>query len=195
MAAVRALCTSCIYLANGELKAQGPVDSIVSEYLRPATQARNGGSVKSRHGIELFDAGIVPDGHDGCQSALHFDEPCELMVRIGAAADFGVAGIVVRIHDEMGVLVSSVCSPEEGVDPSPLAADQTLRFRIPRMSLMPGRYTLGVFVYRPNDGKPYLEADAYTAFEVLPAVVRGGMWPYQHQHGVVRIADGGHWER
>jgi lipopolysaccharide transport system ATP-binding protein len=190
-AAVRALCTSCIYLANGRLRAQGPVNEIVSEYLRPVVAREESATVRSRHGIELFEARLVPKSDLKSSRPIHFDEPCELRIRIGADEPQASVAVVVRIHDEAGALVSSVCSPEEGIAPFVLGTQHTVRFDIPRMLLMPGRYFVSVFVFRPNDSTAYLEADGFTKFEVLPAVVRGGMWAYEHHHGLVRISDGG----
>jgi len=189
MAAVRALCTSCVLLDKGTLRAQGSVDSIVSEYLRPVERAGRR-SVTSKYGIELTDAELVPLADSNTLRPLYFDEPCELRMTLGSRDDFAMAGVVVRIHDQLGTLASTMCTPEEGIDPFTMTRRQTIRFHIPKMSLMPGRYTISVYVFRPEDGTAFLEAEAFSDFEVLPAVVRNGMWPYQAHHGVARIADG-----
>ena len=57
---------------------------------------------------------------------------------------------------------------------------------------MPGRYTLSVFAFRPYDPAAYLSAERVRDFEVAPAVLPGGMWPYgveNRQHGLLRLAD------
>lgn len=189
MAAVRALCTSCVYLDQGRVRSQGDVDTIVSEYLRPVERTARQ-SVMSKYGIELTDAEMLPLTGERTTRALHFDEACELKISIGARENFAMAGIVVRIHDETGTLATTLCSPEEGIDPFMLGPQQTVRFHVPHMSLMPGRYSISVYVFRPSDGTAYLEAESFSDFEVLPAVVRNGMWPYLKLHGIARIADG-----
>jgi hypothetical protein len=68
--------------------------------------------------------------------------------------------------------------------------ERTFLFDINSMQLMPGQYSVSVYIYRPHDGQVYLEADSFFDFEVLPAVVPGGMLPYTHQHGVARIVNG-----
>ena len=58
--------------------------------------------------------------------------------------------------------------------------------------LMPGRYSLSVFAFRPYDSVTYLGAGRWRDFEVAPAVLPCGMWPYgveNRQHGLMRLAD------
>ena len=58
--------------------------------------------------------------------------------------------------------------------------------------LIPGRYSLSVYAFRPYDPVAYLSAERVRDFEVAPAVLPGGMWPYgveNRQHGLVRLAD------
>jgi hypothetical protein len=57
------------------------------------------------------------------------------------------------------------------------------------MRLFPGKYTLDVLVYRPNDTIRYLDGEGVLGFEVHSGIIAGGMWPYQNHHGYVRIAD------
>ena len=57
------------------------------------------------------------------------------------------------------------------------------------LRLFPGKYTVDVYIYRPNDMTRYLEGENILNFEVHPGVIAGGMWPYQSHHGYVRIAD------
>jgi hypothetical protein len=58
------------------------------------------------------------------------------------------------------------------------------------MSLMPGRYSVSIYVHKPHDGTRYLEAESFFDFEVLPALVPGGLLPYNEGHGIARFVDG-----
>ena len=188
MGAVRALCTSGIYLAAGGVKAQGDIETVIGEYLRPNETALRS-SVVSKYGIELHDAGIYAPGGREPLAVVYFLESCEVRIRMSAEKGFAMAALVVRVYDDLGSLVSTFCSCEEGVDAFTLTSEKTFRFDIKSMQLMPGQYSVSVYIYRPHDGTVYLEADSFFDFEVLPAVVPGGMLAYTHNHGVARIVD------
>jgi lipopolysaccharide transport system ATP-binding protein len=189
MGAVRALCTSCVYLVRGAVAAQGDVNEIIGEYLKPAGAIQQK-SVLSRHGIELFEAGLYRQAETQQAGVVYFLQPCQIRVRIGAKDGFPMAALVVRVFDELGSLVSSLNSTEEGIEAFLMGADHTFVYPISQMTLMPGRYTVSIFVYRPHDGTKYLEADSFFDFEVLPALVPGGMLAYTKDHGVARFVDG-----
>ena len=188
MGAVRALCTSGVYLASGSVKVQGNVETVIGEYLRPNETALRS-SVVSKYGIELHDAGIYAPGGTDPLAVVYFLDPCEVRIRMSAAQGFAMAALVVRVYDDLGSLVSTFCSCEEGVDAFTLTTEKTFLFNINSMQLMPGQYSVSVYIYRPHDGTVYLEADSFFDFEVLAAVVPGGMLAYTHNHGVARIVD------
>ena len=86
--------------------------------------------------------------------------------------------------------MSSLNSCEEGVEAFTLGPDQTFLYPVPSMSLMPGRYSVSIFVYRPHDGTKYMEADSFFEFEVLEALIPDGTVPYSRHHGVARFVNG-----
>jgi hypothetical protein len=174
---------------NGKVAAQGKVDTIIGDYLRPSVEVKRK-SVVSRYGIELFEGGTYRPTELEAASAIYFLEKCEIRIRIGAKDGFAMAALVVRVFDELGSLVSSLNSTEEGVEAFSLGPSHTFVYPIQRMSLMPGRYSVSVFVYRPHDPTKYLEADSFFEFEVLPALVPGGALPYTKEHGIARFVDG-----
>ena len=189
MAAVRALCDSCLYLAGGRVVSQGSVDSIIAQYMNPANGSGRS-LVTSRHGISLYDAAVYDEAGDSPRGAVHFMEPCQIRVRIGAPAGFAMAALVVHVYDELGGLVSSLNSTEEGIAAFTMGPEHTFVYPIGKMTLMPGRYFVSVLVHRPHDATKYLEADNFFDFEVLPAVLPGGLLPYTRSHGVARFVDG-----
>ena len=189
MGAVRSLCSSCVYLAGGRVVSQGSVDSIIAQYMNP-TGGSGHALVTSRHGITLFEASVYDPGGESPRGAVHFLEPCEIRVRIGAANRFPMAALVVHVYDELGMLVSSLNSTEEGIAAFTMGAEHTFVYPVSTMSLMPGRYSVSILVHRPHDPQKYLEADNFFDFEVLSALVPGGLLPYTHSHGVARFVDG-----
>ena len=189
MGAVRALCTSCVYLVNGGVAAEGSVDSIIGQYMRPP-QGSSKASIVSKYGIELHDADMFVE--QAPSRVVYFLNPCEIKIRIGSKEPFPLAGLVVRVFDELGNLVSSLNSTEEGVEAFTLHSVRTFVYPIAKMQLFPGRYSVSIYIYRPHDNTKYLEADGYFDFEVLPSLVPDGRSPYTKDHGVVRIVNGCH---
>jgi hypothetical protein len=167
--------------------AHGPVEGIIGQYLKPSEDTRKS-SVVSRHGIELFEAGLFVDAQP--TGVVYFLQACEIRVRIGARDGFAMAALVVHVFDELGMMVSALNSTEEGIEAFTMGPEHTFVYPVSRMSLMPGRYTVSIYVHRPHDGTRYLDAESYFDFEVLPALVPGGMLPYTHKHGVARFVDG-----
>ena len=77
MGAVRALCSSCVYLVNGAVAAQGEVDSIIGQYMKPAEETVRP-TVTSRYGIELYAAGLFQGDSDEPSRLVYFLQPCEI---------------------------------------------------------------------------------------------------------------------
>jgi len=189
MGAVRALCTTCVHLVRGGVAAHGPGDGVINQYLKPEGGTQRS-SVVSKHGIELHSAWLYSTGGEEPDNAVYFLQPCEIRIRIGAPGGFTMAALVVHVFDELGNHVSSLNSTEEGIEAFTLDAPRTFVYPVSRMSLMPGRYTLSIMVHRPHDATRYLEADSFFDFEVLPALVPGGLLAYTKDHGVARFVDG-----
>jgi lipopolysaccharide transport system ATP-binding protein len=188
--ALRSLCTSCLFLSAGRVRAQGTVDHIVKEYLKPEARSASEGNLVSKHGIELFEAALhtLPD-----RSPAHtvpFLSPCEIRVRLGSRTGFDQGALVVHVLDSLGNRVSSLNTTEEGVAARRLGPDQTFVYPIPAMTLMPGRYAVNVYVHKPHDPTRYFEAESLFEFEVVPSPVPGGLLPYQSHHGITRFVAG-----
>jgi lipopolysaccharide transport system ATP-binding protein len=191
MAAIRQLCDQSVLLDKGHVSFQGGVEEGVSRYLKVA---ENGGGYQGRinvHGIELLDAFLEDTATSDRMAAIMFDRDYRLHLRFRAHEKLTQVGIVVRIYDAVGTLVSSICTPEEDIAPFLLDGDIEVRFNLPRVQLMPGPYRISIFVYRANDPVEYMAADEVLSFEVYPTILGEAMWAYRGDHGIVRIANGG----
>jgi lipopolysaccharide transport system ATP-binding protein len=137
----------------------------------------------------LLDVSFTQRSDGSPSSHLIFGENYDLNVHIGAASPFSRTGVVLQIKNAQGELITSVCTPEEGIAPFTLEKQAHVKVSLTSLRLLPGRYSLDAFVYRPNDGTRYLDGENVLNFEVHPGVIAGGMWPYQSHHGCARIAD------
>ena len=188
MAAVRQLCTSAILLQKGKLIMTGTGEQVVSRFLSnpQEAQATNARHI-SKYGIELLEATLQDTDYQPTES-LVFGRDYSLRIKLQAHEPLTHCGVVVRMFDAFGTLVSTLCSTEEGVTPFSLHDRSDITFDLPRLPLFPGDYRASVYIYRPNDAIAYLEADEVLSFEVHPAIVQNAMWAYGRQHGVFRLA-------
>ena len=191
MSAVRALCHTGILLKGGKMFMQGPAQDAITEYLRAASAA--GGSVVESAYLRLDEVRLSQESMANANTVV-FNVPAELHLRVEAKQALDNLAIVVHLRDANDVHVASMCSPEEGHLPFSLAAGQsvTIRCHMNPVRLMPGKYSLSVYAFRPYDPVAYLSAERVRDFEIAPAVLPGGMWPYgveNRQHGLLRLAD------
>ena len=195
MAAIRQLCNRSILLDHGQVKYVGTAESGVMRYLDGAGSTTDATRARSQYGIALEDI-YFENLEDTQQSAkarsLVFNRDYRLQLRLSANQPLTDAAVVIRLFDDMGTLVSSICTPEEGIHPFRIENSLQLTFQLPRLPLLPGRYRASVFVFRSNDPVTYLAAEDAIAFDVHPAIVQSAMWAYRPDHGIVRLAQAGH---
>ena len=95
-----------------------------------------------------------------------FNSDAEIHLRVEAKQKLDHLAIVVHLRDANEVHVASMCSPEEGHSPFSLEPGEsvTFRCRMEPVRLMPGRYSLSVFAFRPYDPITYLGGRAGARF-------------------------------
>ncbi len=187
MAAVKNLCSRAVWLEKGKVRRVGPAEQLVVDYLNEAPQKT--ATPTSEYGLKLLSAGLHQAKDDTPVNHLIFGEDYDLRIRLGADQPFKKTGVVLQLKNAYGELISSICTPEEGVAPFDLEGEAEIVISMRPLRLFPGKYTLDVLVFRPNDMTRYLEGENALTFEVHPGVIAGGMWPYQSHHGYVRIVD------
>jgi lipopolysaccharide transport system ATP-binding protein len=187
MAAVKNLCSRAVWLDHGKVRKVGEAEPLVIEYLNEGTHKQ--AAPVSQHGLQLIAAELRVARNGLPVTQPIFGEDHELYLRLAAERPFARAGIVVQIKNAYGELISSICTPEEGIAPFELKGETEVRIALRPLRLFPGRYTADVLVFRPNDMTRYLDGESVLTFEVHAGVIADGMWAYQSHHGYVRIAD------
>lgn len=185
MAAVRHLCSTCMYLVAGQLKHTGPVQETIDRYLASSTRERETGSI-CRNGLELLDFKLcAPDSGLALTSAV-FGEDYELRFTVHGSLTETKVAPVIRLYDDSGTLVSSICGPEEGVDFAFISGTCEWVVRMPTLQLFPGRYSVAfqMFGYEPE---PLLEAADVLEFTVEAALLPGALKSYRSDHGLIRV--------
>lgn len=187
MAAVKNLCNRVVWLEKGKVRAVGEADKLVVDYLTENSMKK--AHATSAHGLKLNHVAFHSPKDDLPMNQLMFGEEYNLKVKIASERPFTRTAVVIQIKNGYGDLVSSICTPEEGIKPFEIKDEADVEVSMKSLRLMPGRYTMDVLVFRPNDNTKYLDGENVFSFEVHPGVIAGGMWPYQSHHGYVRIAD------
>jgi lipopolysaccharide transport system ATP-binding protein len=191
MAAIRQLCSSAILLQQGRISLFGTADQVVSRYLTTSHDATSFKPKVSRYGIELADITLEEAHTHRPTHAVVFNQDYILKLIFHAHQPLTDTGIVVRIHDDLGTLVSSICTPEEGIPHFSLQDRMQVNLKLDQLQLFPGRYWISVLIYRSNDFTVYLEAEDALMFEVCSAMIHGAACAYRSDHGIVRICSGG----
>lgn len=148
MAAVQNLCHSAILLTDGHCTSKGPVPAIVHEYLNKVHQSaavplsrrndRMGSGVIRFSSVTLEGRGekAVMAFHCGGEATLRLEVDCTIAHARNVDLSAG-------IQDEMGQRVLLLDSKLIGTEiPELTFGRHVFKFTLPRMSLVPGRYSL-----------------------------------------------------
>lgn len=187
MGAIRSFCDHSILLEKGKLTARGETDSILSLYSKKPTSA--GYSNNSQYKSKLLLKNIeINDSLDKTeQNCLVFSETYFINFTI-ESSDQEISGSpLLLIRDANGILVSSICGPEEGIDFHCIYPNKTYSILIATMNLFPGTYYVDLYVYG-LDREPLLAIDHVLEFEVIQSAVKNAKRSYRGDHGVVRIS-------
>jgi lipopolysaccharide transport system ATP-binding protein len=189
MAAINQLCDSAIMLKQGNILVHDNTEAVIRQYLAMGS-ANQSQATTSKYGIQLLEISICDADDEFKTDSPIFNQSYKLNLVIKSENIITHAGIVIKIYDSLSILVSSICSPEEGLNFFTLSDVVNITFSLPNLKLFPGNYTASVFVYRANESVAYLEAEEVLSFEVQPAIVKDAIWAYRQDHGIVRVADG-----
>lgn len=190
MAAIRQLCSLGIFMDRGSVSFVGSTEEVIRHYLNAGHNNDELLDKVISNGIELLSINLRDQKTQEISQAIIFNCNYTLDIEFNFQEKISNAGIVIRIFNELGTLISSICTLEEGVAPFVVQDKMQFNFDLPSLQLMPGRYYISLFVYRSNDPKCYFEAENALNFEVHSSIIQDAMWAYRHDHGIVRISNG-----
>jgi lipopolysaccharide transport system ATP-binding protein len=192
MAAIESLCTRCIWIEGGRLKADGDARTVVAEYMRTFAHASTGAMelehIESRSGtgagrftyLEFLDGSGEPTNvirsGDKLTMRLHY--------RLKNAQRDLVVGI--NIHTEYGTLLAASNNWATGDDfPFVNAGDGCADFEIDCLNLLPGRYYLSLYLGRWDDHQDVLKN--CVAFDVETADCYGSGRGIDSKFGLIYL--------
>ena len=174
MAAVEHLCSRCIWIEGGRLRADGEARSVVSDYMKTFAQSSAGAvrleSVESRIGNgegRFTHLEFLNEAHETTNYIRSGDK---LTFRLHYRAYKPMRDLVVgiNIHSEYGTLIAASNNWATGddiasVEPGEGFAD----FEVDRLYLLPGRYFLSLWLGKSNNLYDVLKN--CVAFDVEPS--------------------------
>jgi lipopolysaccharide transport system ATP-binding protein len=188
MAAVRQLCTHAVYLKEGQVVKEGAAEAVLDLY-SAARQKAQVVHTANEHGMAFVDLSMIDLETGVSTDRPVFNRDYVFVAHVRAQKPITHAALNLRIFDESGVKVSSLCSVEEGITPFNMQGDVRVEFRVPRLGLYGGQYNITLEVERPNDPIRYLIVEDALSFEVQPAVINDAMWAYDKSHGIARMTE------
>jgi lipopolysaccharide transport system ATP-binding protein len=193
LATIRQLCGTSAYLREGRLKAILPTTEGLAAYLEDNQAGL--GSFHPIHGdgVSLLDLQLRDIRHGKPTQTAIFGADYELRFTLGQGHPGLRITPWIRICDSSGVLVSSICGPEEGLDFQPAERTTTFVVSLPHIGLMPGRYNLSVQVYSLAP-RPHLDAANALSIEIVPSNIGQAIRAYRAAHGLVRVCGNVHIE-
>jgi lipopolysaccharide transport system ATP-binding protein len=189
MATIQQLCNSGIFLSQGELIVNDTIELVMTKYLLAAKSLSNMNNFDTKTGIKVIDIYIKSKEKEFPINTLIFNNDYILTIRINLDCSIKNACVVIKIHNQLGVLISSVCSPEEGIERLTLEGSIEINFDLPNLQLFPNQYKVSLFIYDAIDPQPYYSAEDIFNFEVLGSIIGNSWIPYRQDQGIVRICD------
>jgi lipopolysaccharide transport system ATP-binding protein len=162
MAAVRAICSSALYLAHGKVVERGPAADVLALYARRT--AANAESTLT------FDPSPTKPRFVGLEMltpTVEYGGTVEVKLRLQSPLSLGVA-VELEIHDERGAPIAYTSTAPKGTQMVPLRAGEPreLTIRLGPLALATGQYAIYFWMTRPW-AEEYHAVPAPLTFEVV----------------------------
>ena len=147
LASVGALCTRALLISGGRLLADGDVDTVLEKYIS-SIQPQTGDTLESREDRQgdgrLRIVRIDATSAKGGQPRTGHD--CEIRFEYASELDGGVLTISAGIEGPLGEPVFHLSNRFTGEAVEVTSPGGEVICRLPRLQLLPGRYSLSVYV-------------------------------------------------
>jgi lipopolysaccharide transport system ATP-binding protein len=162
LATVENLCQRGLLLDRGRVKAAGPVRDVIAAYASDAPRGQRESLIDrvDRRGsgvIRFAEVGLRTGGRAVAALTLGADAAFELHLRNVAGRSHRSLHISVGINNPVGQRVTTWSTSYVGGDlPSTPSGDFVIVIRLPRLPLIPGRYTYNLFATVSGDVADWL---------------------------------------
>jgi lipopolysaccharide transport system ATP-binding protein len=188
MAAIQQLCKSGILLNQGSLLLSDTISDVVSKYSMISKSTSGVENCKSKFDIQILEFCIRSKDQQESVNTLIFNRDYILTIKLNAKHSITGVAILLRVYNHLGVLVSSICTLEEGIECFTLEGFMEINMFLPSLQLFPDEYNMSLFMF-DSTNQAFLEAENIFNFDVLGSMVRKATMAYRKDHGIVRISD------
>jgi lipopolysaccharide transport system ATP-binding protein len=143
LAAATALCTTGMYLRDGQLAAQGSVQEVIDRYLDD-TQSNARVDIREREDREGDGRIRFTDVRAG-NGSVRTGEPCEVSLRYEGKPGPGTVRVSLAVYGALVEPIFQCLNDVSGDVFDEVATEGTYTCTIPRLPLAPGHYTVSVF--------------------------------------------------
>lgn len=186
MGAIQSLCCKAILMKNGSLFQHGQVDPVIQQHLHSTAMSETPTEFNA-NGIRLRRAVMSGPMGNECDTFV-FQSSMDIALTFEFSKPIKRVVPVLRIFNNLGALVTSICTLEEGVPPADVSNALDLAVHFERLSLLPGLYAMTVSLYRPNEDAPYFSWEDGLSFSVLEGPIGKAPWSYQSHHGTAYLS-------
>jgi lipopolysaccharide transport system ATP-binding protein len=158
MAAIESLCTRCIWIDAGRIRADGDARTIIAEYMKTFAQAAAGAvnleGIESRsgNGAGRFTNVEFVNGAGEITNFIRSGDKVTLRLHYRANKVLRDLVIGINIHNEYGTLIAASNNWATGDDiPLVEEGDGFADFEIDQLYLLPGRYYLSLWLGKWSD--------------------------------------------
>ena len=182
IAAIQQLCTHGILLSAGRLKLADRVGPVITEYVAARAEQAAHLPANERFAMERFQ--FTGAGSGEPTTNLIFGEDYLLQVAFRALVPTRFA-LIVEVRDANDVLVSSINTPEEGMDFFRQEGRYVFQIRFKKLALLPGSFRLHFLLC--DEQETFLGQRDILVFTVDQQNLPGAPWPYKQEHGYARL--------
>ena len=151
MTSIKALCKRGVILKNGMLVDDGPVDVVVTHYLRGDSKVDNykcwENSEISKEGFELLEIGVRKKGGD-YNDVMRMDHDLELIIRYRLNRPIDSFWITMHMKNEQGNKIFSFSGGERCIDNHHEAGEYLQKCTIPANFLNWGNYAIDFMAFQ-----------------------------------------------
>ena len=152
MAALRTLCSKCIFLNKGEMKKMGPADEVIDYYMSGFDQAESGAidlssqtACKDSRNVRLNRIELR-NQHGQISGAFFLKDDLNIHLFLEASAPTERVKIIVRIIDSGGMPICKVYDSDSGFQLDNINGQVHVSICFPDLRFYPGRYFVSLMI-------------------------------------------------
>lgn len=192
MSAVENLCTRGIWIAQGAVQLDGPADQVIEAYMSSFASAESASNtlttVKDRSGSGevRFTRVEFRSSQGELQAVTRSGKSVVIRLHYRASARIDHPNFVLRLHTELGALITHTSTWLHGLDAPPIPlGDGYVDLEIDALNLMPGRYYLSLRLNSTVEERTYDAVEHAVYLDIEEAPIYGQSRRIDNRFGLV----------